>query len=427
LSITVIGLGKIGLPLAVYFTQESDVIGLDSNHKVVEQVNLGQEPFPGESNLQNLLETAISSKKLFATQDQKHAISNADVILICVPLITDKNNIPDFDNIDLVVRAIGKYIKKGTLVAFETTLPVGTTRNRFTKIIEQESGFKVGQDFFVVFSPERVLIGRIFEDLSKYPKLVGGVTSSCTIKGVEFYESVLRFSSLSELNSDPGVFALENCEAAEFAKIAETTYRDVNIGLANEFAVYAKKYNIDFQEVIKAANSQPYSYIHTPGISVGGHCIPIYPHFYLSDFSNSTIVNAARVLNKSMPQYAVGQIKQSFLSLKNMSIGILGLTYRPGVKETAFSGALDLLELLSNESSLVYGYDPLLDENEIIGLGFNYKREMSNLDGIILHTEHPEFSDINFHEISTLKFVYDGRNLYPKLKNTKHSFIYLNL
>jgi nucleotide sugar dehydrogenase len=427
LSITVIGLGKIGLPLAVYFTQESNVIGLDSNHKVVELVNLGQEPFPGESNLQKLLEAAIRSNKLSATQDQVHAISNADTILICIPLITNKNNMPDFNNIDLVVRAIGKNIKKGTLISFETTLPVGTTRNRFTKIIEQESGFKVGQDFFVVFSPERVLTGRIFEDLSKYPKLVGGVTSSCTIKGVEFYNSVLKFPSSSKLNSGLGVFALGNCETAEFAKIAETTYRDVNIGLANEFAIYAKKFNIDFQEVIKAANSQPYSHIHTPGISVGGHCIPVYPHFYLSDFSNSTIVSSARILNKSMPQYAVGQIKQSFPSLKNMSIGILGLTYRPGVKETAFSGALDLLELLRNESSLVYGYDPLLGENEIIELGFKFKKRISDLDGIILHTEHLEFSNLDFHEISTLKFIYDGRNFYPNLKKTKNNFIYLNL
>ena len=135
MSITVIGLGKIGLPLAVYFTQESNVIGLDSNHKVVELVNLGQEPFPGESNLQKLLEAAIRSNKLSATQDQVHAISKADTILICIPLITNKNNMPDFNNIDLVVRAIGKNIKKGTLISFETTLPVGTTRNRFTKII----------------------------------------------------------------------------------------------------------------------------------------------------------------------------------------------------------------------------------------------------------------------------------------------------
>jgi len=427
LSITVIGLGKIGLPLAVYFTQESDVIGLDSNHNVVEQVNLGQEPFPGESNLQNLLETAVSSNKLFATQDQKHAISNADVILICVPLITDKNNMPDFDNIDLVVRAIGKHIKKGTLVSFETTLPVGTTRNRFTKIIEQASGFNVGQDFFVVFSPERVLTGRIFEDLSKYPKLVGGVTSSCTIKGVEFYESVLKFSSLSGLNSVPRVITLENCETAEFTKIAETTYRDVNIGLANEFSIYAKKYHINIQEVIQAANSQPYSYIHSPGISVGGHCIPIYPHFYLSDFSDSTIVNAARALNKSMPQYVVGEIKRSFPMLKNMSIGILGLTYRPGVKETAFSGALDLLELLRNESALVYGYDPLLEQNEIIDLGFYFEEKISDLDGLILHTEHLEFRNLDFSENPKLKFIYDGRNFYPNLKKSQNKFIYLNI
>ena len=427
MSITVIGLGKIGLPLAVYLAQRSNVIGLDSNHKVVELVNLGHEPFPGESNLQNLLEVAISSKKLSATQDHKYAISKADTILICIPLITNQSDVADFGNIDLVVQAIGKYIKKGTLISFETTLPVGTTRNRFTKIIEQESGFKVGQDFFVVFSPERVLTGRIFEDLSKYPKLVGGVTSSCTIKGVEFYNSALKFSSLSELNSVPRVITLENCETAEFTKIAETTYRDVNIGLANEFAIYAKKYHINFQEVIRAANSQPYSHIHSPGISVGGHCIPIYPHFYLSDFSDSTIVNAARALNKSMPKYVVGEIKRSFPMLKNMSIGILGLTYRPGVKETAFSGALDLLELLKNESALVYGYDPLLEQNEIIELGFNFEEKISNLDGLILHTEHLEFCNLDFSENTKLKFIYDGRNFYPNLKKTQNKFIYLNI
>jgi nucleotide sugar dehydrogenase len=427
LSITVIGLGKIGLPLAVYFTQESDVIGLDSNHKVVEMVNLGKEPFPGEKNLQKFLETAINSQKLSATQDQEYAISKAETILICVPLITNENNTPDFNNIDLVVRGIGENLKKGTLIAFETTLPVGTTRNRFTKIIEQESGFTVGKDFFVVFSPERVFTGRIFEDLTKYPKLVGGVTNSCTTKGVEFYKSVLKFPSSSNLSPEFGVIALENCETAEFSKIAETTYRDVNIGLANEFAIYAKKYNIDLQEVIKAANSQPFSHIHTPGISVGGHCIPVYPHFYLSDFSNSKVVSSARILNKSMPQYAVDQIKQSFPSLKNMNVGILGLTYRPGVKEVAFSGALDLLELLRSECALVYGFDPLLGKNEIIELGFNFKNSISDLEGIILHTEHPEFGNLDFYKISTLKFVYDGRNFYPRLKKTNNNFIYMNL
>ncbi len=427
MNITVIGLGKIGLPLAVHLTEGGSVIGLDSNQKVVELVNLGLEPFPGENNLKELLEVAISSNKLFATQDQVHAITKADTILICIPLIINRDNKPDFDNFDSVVRTIGKNIKKGTLISFETTLPVGTTRNRFTKIVEQESGYKVGQDFFVVFSPERVLTGRIFEDLSKYPKLVGGVTSSCTNKGVAFYKSVLKFPRLSRLNLDPEVLALENCETAEFTKIAETIYRDVNIGLANEFAIYSRKYSIDFQEVVAAANSQPYSHLHNPGISVGGHCIPIYPHFYLSDFPNSTIVSSARSLNKSMPQYAVSQIRQAFPSLKNMSIGILGLTYRPGVKETAFSGALDLLEILLEESAEVYGYDPLLSEEEIKKLGFNFKKEISDLHGIILHTEHPVFSKLNFHKISALKFVYDGRNLYPNLKNTENSFVYFNL
>ena len=341
MNITVIGLGKIGLPLAVYLSKRNHVVGLDNNKNVVEQINSGQEPFPGEKNLKKNLKEVLASQKLSATLDVSKAIKSADVILICVPLVIDKYNEPDFFNIDSVVTEIGKYVVNNTLIVFETTLPVGTTRNRFSKSIEKISNLEVGKDIYIVFSPERVLTGRIFEDLVKYPKLVGGVTKLCTEKGVEFYKSVLEFKD--NFLGDT-VWALENCETAEFTKIAETTYRDVNIGLANEFAIYAKKKNINITQVIKAANSQPYSNIHTPGISVGGHCIPVYPHFYLSDNPDSTIVYAARMRNQSMPAHTIEEIKKKFSSLEGMSIGILGISYRTGVKEAAFSGALTLLE-----------------------------------------------------------------------------------
>jgi nucleotide sugar dehydrogenase len=223
------------------------------------------------------------------------------------------------------------------------------------------------------------------------------------------------------------IWALKNCETAEFAKIAETTYRDVNIGLANEFAIYSKKKGIDFTEVIRAANSQPYSNIHSPGISVGGHCIPVYPYFYITDNQNSNIVNSARLQNSVMPQFVVNEIKENISSLNNMRIGILGITYRPGVKEVAFSGALDLLKLLKEEKAVVYGYDSYYTENEIINFGFNFANSYKELDGIIVHTAHPEFLEIDFSLIPALKFLYDGRNVYSHLKYLQNKFLYFNI
>ena len=411
----------------MYLAKSNEVIGLDNNEETVNQINAGQEPFPGEKNLKEELTKVVNTKNLIATTESKHAISIAKIIIICVPLIVNDRNEPDFQNIDSVVAEIGKNLTKDTLISFETTLPVGTTRDRFTRSIEQISKYEVGKDFYVVFSPERVLTGRIFEDLVKYPKLVGGVTEQCTIKGVDFYTSVLNFKEGNKQANTQNVWALKNCETAEFAKIAETTYRDVNIGLSNEFAIYSKKKGIDFTEVIRAANSQPYSNIHSPGISVGGHCIPVYPHFYMTGNLDSKIVNSARLQNKAMPEFALNEIKERISSLENFRIGILGITYRPGVKEVAFSGSLDLLKLFKKENAFVYGFDPFYTASEIESLGFSYANDYTDLDGIVIHTAHPEFLEIDFKLIPKLKFLYDGRNMLPHLNQAQNKFIYLNI
>ena len=411
----------------MYLAKSNQVIGLDNNEETVNKINAGQEPFPGEKNLKEELTKVINTKNLIATTESKHAISIAKIIVICVPLIVNDRNEPDFQNIDSVVAEIGKNLTKDTLISFETTLPVGTTRDRFTRSIEEISKYEVGKDFYVVFSPERVLTGRIFEDLVKYPKLVGGVTEQCTIKGVDFYTSVLNFKEGNKQANTQNVWALKNCETAEFAKIAETTYRDVNIGLSNEFAIYSKKKGIDFTEVIRAANSQPYSNIHSPGISVGGHCIPVYPHFYMTGNLDSKIVNSARLQNKAMPEFALNEIKERISSLENFRIGILGITYRPGVKEVAFSGSLDLLKLFKKEKAFVYGFDPFYTASEIESLGFSYANDYTDLDGIVIHTAHPEFLEIDFKLIPKLKFLYDGRNMLPHLNQAQNKFIYLNI
>ena len=410
---SVIGLGKIGLPLAVQFAKKGrQVIGLDNSLNVVRLINNGQEPFPGEFNLGNLLLEVMENGNLSATTDVKKAVEESENIVVCIPLVVNAEAQPEFENMDLLVLEIGKYLKKGTLISFETTLPVGTTRSRFTAILEQESRMKVGVDFFVVFSPERVLTGRIFSDLRKYPKLVGGVTKACTRKGVQFYETVLDFDERPDLRRANGVWHLDSCESAEFAKIAETTYRDVNIGLANEFALFAQDISVDIGEVIEASNSQPFSHIHSPGISVGGHCIPVYPQFYTWGNPNAEIVKAARRANAQMPIAAVGQIKNKLGPIRDRSIGILGLTYRPGVKETAFTGAKVLKEELEMLGARVFILDPFYSPSELTDLGYEPLTDFDKVDGLILHTAHSEFLALKHTDFPNLRFIFDGRNFF---------------
>ena len=420
MKVTVIGLGKIGLPLAVQFANKGiSVMGLDNNETTVNLINSAEEPFPGEKNLSGFLKEVVTNKVLIATVDVEFAISNADVIVVCVPLVVTSKSEPDFTGIDEVVRDIGRYAKKGALISFETTLPVGTTRLRFAKILEKESKLKIGEELFVVFSPERVLTGRIFSDLRKYPKLVGGVSASCTSKGVGFYELALDFDQRFDLDRSNGVWAMKSSDAAEFAKIAETTYRDVNIGLANEFALFAKEKDIDILEVIEASNSQPFSHIHTPGISVGGHCIPIYPQFYIWENPISDIVKTARKTNSEMPIKVVTRLNSDFGSLDGLSIGILGVTYRPGVKESAFTGTKSLQTELVNLGAQVFVTDPFYSEEELREMGSEAITDNGVIDGLILHTAHDVYLKLSPTDFPKLRFIFDGRNFLKIWQGSK--------
>lgn len=422
MKIAVIGMGKIGLPLAVQYARKGhDVIGIDINTNTIDLINKGLEPFPEEEHLQEYLHEVISSKNLRATENYEEAVSDADVIVVVVPLFVNEKAEPDFTAMDSATRNIGKNLKKNSLVCYETTLPIGTTRKRFTPALEQESGLKVGKDFAVVFSPERVFTGRIFQDLRKYPKIVGGMTEACTQRGVAFYEQVLDFDLRQDLAKPNGVWNVMSVESAEFVKLAETTYRDVNIGLANQFAMYADTIGVNIYEIIEAANSQHYSHIHQPGISVGGHCIPIYPQFYLWNDKTASIVRDARETNKAMPKYAIDQLGESIGNLKDLTVLILGISYRSNVKETAFSGVFDLVNEIENQGAIAVVSDPLYSDDEIGSLGLHpYIGDASKIDAVVLHTNHRNFSAMNFSVFSKCKAIYDGRNLFSNSELTEN-------
>jgi nucleotide sugar dehydrogenase len=412
MNVCVVALGKIGLPLAVQFAVRGVMVtGVDINPTTVEVVNNGKEPFPGECGLQTALERVVESGHLRATTDTTTAVGASDVVVVVVPLFVDAKGVPDFASMDDATRAIGRGLKPGTLVSYETTLPIGTTRQRFAPMLEKESGLTAGLDFHLAFSPERVLTGRVFADLKRYPKLVGGLTPKCGAAAQKFYESVLEFDPRADLNRPNGVWDLGSCEASEMAKLAETTYRDVNIGLANQFARYAASVGVDVFKVIEACNSQPYSHIHQPGIAVGGHCIPIYPQMYLWNDPDATIVRAAREANWAMPSYSVDLLERHHGSLEGQKVVVLGASYRGAVKETSFSGVFPVVEALRSRGAIVAVHDPMYTTQELGGLGFTPFTLGEDVDAAIIQADHPEYEQLTVEDLRGVRTIINGRRV----------------
>jgi nucleotide sugar dehydrogenase len=408
----VVALGKIGLPIAAQLARTGhDVVGCDVDERVVDLVNAGREPFPGEADLEQVLADVVGRGKLTATTDTAAAVAGGpDLVIAVPPLVVDADAQPDWAILDAVTADIARGLAAGVgtrpagaapiTIAIETTLPVGTTRTRIATALAAGSGLRAGRDFHVVFSPERVFSGRIFADLATYPKLVGGLDAAGEARGVELYGQFL-----------PGVEvrAMGGAEAAELTKLVETTYRDVNIALANEFARHADALGLDVQRVIDAANSQPYSHVHRPGVAVGGHCIPVYPRFYLAGDPGARLPAVSREVNEAMPAYAVSLLRDDVP--EHGRVLILGVAYRGGVKETAFSGAFGLRDELLAQGLHPVAADPLYDAQELTALGFEPWLPGTPVDGAILQADHPEYAALTPADLPGAGVVVDGRGV----------------
>lgn len=412
MKIAVVGLGKIGLPLAAQYARKGhQVTGVDVNAQTVATINAGSEPFPGEAHLADYLARLVPAGNLRATADYSQAVPGADAVVVVVPLFVDRDGVPDFGWMDSATKDLGANLTKDTLVIYETTLPVGTTRARWKPMLEDDSGLNEGTDFHLVFSPERVLTGRVFADLRQYPKLLGGLTAEGAAAATKFYEEVLDFDERPDLERGNGVWDLGSAEASEMAKLAETTYRDVNIGLANQFAMFAEKSGIDVFQVIEACNSQPYSHIHQPGVAVGGHCIPVYPQLYLTNDPDATVVRAAREANAAMPAHVIDLLETAYGNLNGARVVVLGAAYRGGVKETAFSGVFSVVKALISRGATVTVHDPMYSNAELYSLGFAPHTLGTNVDAAVLHTDHTEYAFLRPLDLPGALVIVDGRNM----------------
>jgi nucleotide sugar dehydrogenase len=401
--VAVIGAGKMGLPLCAQFAGHGwSVIAVDVQEAVVAAINEGRSHVTEEPGLAEGIAAAHAAGRLRATTDAAAAAADADVVVLIVPVMLDDERQPDYRYMDAAVASIAPGVHAGSTVIFETTLPVGDTRHRFVPHLERVTGLRADADFLVAFSPERLYSGAALRNLATYPKLVGGIGATSGERAAAFYASVL----------DAEVVLMSSAEAAEFSKLADTTYRDVNIALANEFARYADRVGVDIQEVIAAANSQPYSHIHQPGLGVGGHCIPVYPHFLLARAPEMELVDVSRRVNDGQVGVAIKAIQKALGGLEGMPVLVLGLTYREGVHELAYSRALPLIERLTFHGAIVSAYDPLLSADEIARCSATPYRwgDTSPARAIVTQTADPLFRSLDFSRFPDLDVLYDGRN-----------------
>jgi nucleotide sugar dehydrogenase len=423
MKVTVVGAGKMGLPLACQFAnQGASVIVCDIRTSVVETINQGICPID-EPGLSDLLSYSVANGTLRASTDTTAAVAESQVVVVIVPVLLTPDRDADLSIIESVSWQIAKGLKPGTMVSYETTLPVGGTR-RLQPILES-SGLKAGEDFYLVFSPERVKSQLVLKHLTQTPKIVGGITPEAAKYAELFYSKYL----------DAPVINVDTLEAAEMVKLAGMIYRDVNIALANELATYAEKVGVDLQTVIRAANTDGEAYLLAPGIGVGGHCTPVYPYFLIRDCQRqgipSLLAERSRQINDAQPAAILDRLESKWESLRGRKTLILGLGFRPQVKEHIFSPAFQLRDDLMRRGAEVRIHDPLYSDDEIRELGF-VPCQLSDsplAEVVILNTAHSDYGDLDFERLASqgVKAVIDGRALWNSQKIRNAGLVYIGV
>ena len=406
-KVCILGLGYVGLPIAVEFAKKGFfVYGFDTKQSRIEMLQ------KGVSYIDDISDKNIKSVlgRLRPTHDAK-VLNEADVIIICVPTPLRKRKIPDMSYIIKASRTVSKYLRKGQLVVLESTTYPGTTRDVVLPALANRK-LKEGKDFFLSFSPERIDPGNPVYTFDKIPKIVGGLSKQATELTAKLYSAVIE-----------KVVPVSSAETAEIVKLLENTFRIVNIGLINEFAMVCDKFKIDPWEVVEAAKTKPFGFMpFYPGPGTGGHCIPQDP-IYLSwkarklGFKTKMIDLAAKT-NLFMPRFVVGKAKRLLHKkpegLQNARILILGVTYKKDIKDLRESPALDVIEILQKEGAKVSYNDPYIPYLDIGGINLkSTKLTAVNLKKphlVILTTDHSKFkySFIAKHS----KLIFDTRNAF---------------
>jgi len=412
-KIGIIGLGYVGLPLAVEFAREGfSVVGIDNDPKRVRQINKGKSYITDVKG--SIVSNLVKNRKLRATTNFS-VIKSLDSLSICVPTPLTKTKDPDISFIMSATDAVKKYISKGQLIILESTSYPGTTEEIIKPKLE-ESGLKAGKDFFLAFSPERIDPGNKLYNTRNIPKVVGGITKKCTSLASLLYSQIMDT-----------VIPVSSTKVAEMVKILENTFRSVNIALVNETAQMCERLGIDVWEVIEVAGTKPFGYMaFYPGPGLGGHCIPVDPLF-LSWVAKKTgfesrFINLADQVNSNMPRFVVNKVADALNSHKKSISGshihIFGIAYKKDVTDSRESPAFDIISILNSKGAIMSYTDPYIKDIEFDGISFKSKKPsnsfLDKIDCSIIVTDHSVF-DYNTI-VKKSKLIVDTRNALKGFK-----------
>ncbi|MFZ5920598.1 MAG: nucleotide sugar dehydrogenase [Chloroflexota bacterium] len=414
-NIAILGMGYVGLPLAVVFGEAGfKVTGVDPDRRKIEALNRGVSYIPDVKT--EVIEALVKSGNLAATTDFS-VLKDMDAVSICVPTPLRKTGDPDMSFILSATDELAKYMHKGMVVVLESTTYPGTTREVLLPKLGDENGLTVGEDWFLAFSPERVDPGREDWTTINTPKVMGGITAACSEVASAWYSGAIQT-----------VFPVSSAEAAEMAKLLENTFRMINIGLVNELAIMCERLGVDVWEVIEAAASKPFGFMKfTPGPGLGGHCIPIDP-LYLSwkmktFHYNARFIELASEINTNMPRYVVSRVLDAMNDrgkvLKGSRVLVLGAAYKPDIDDVRESPALDVIGLLKQKGAQVEYHDPHIPHihHEYDGWQMDSVTDLMAAvraaDAVVIVTNHKAYDYPAILEAA--QFIFDGRNAYGKL------------
>jgi len=417
IKIAVVGLGYVGLPLAIEFTKKGfSVLGIDIDKDRINHIKK-RESYITDVKTEELKKVLATGR--FSAQRDFSAIKAAEVIIICVPTPLKKKYHPNISYIKQAVKGISRYFKKGSLVILESTTYPGTTQEVILPLLEQNN-LKHGKDFYLCFSPERIDPGNKKYSVSKIPKIVGGINREATSLATLVYQNIIN-----------RVVPVSSTTVAEAVKLLENTFRLINIGLIDELAMMCHKMNIDIWEVIEAAKTKPFGFMpFYPGPGVGGHCIPKDPLYLYWKARHhgfkSRFIKLASDIITSMPEYVtervINLLKKGNGELNKMRVLVIGVTYKKDIKDLRKSPALDIIDIFQKRNISVSYYDPLipyLKLNHLINfksIDLN-KNNLSRFDCVVIATDHSTL-DYDFI-LKNSKLILDTRNVYRAIKANK--------
>jgi UDP-N-acetyl-D-glucosamine dehydrogenase len=421
ITIAVIGLGYVGLPLAVAFAESGlKIVGIDSDYYKVDQINRGQSYVEDIESAQ--VAQLVETGNLSATH-RFRVLANVDAIIVCVPTPLTKGKTPDMSYITGVIEQISQFLQLGQLVVLESTTYPGTTEELILPQLAQD-GYKVGEDFYLAFSPERIDPGRKDYTMQTTPKVLGGMTPQCLEVAKALYSTVIE-----------RVVPVSSTKAAEMVKLLENTYRAVNIGLINEIAIICDKLGLNVWEIIDAASTKPYGFTpFYPGPGLGGHCIPIDPQYLAWKLHTLNyhfrFIEVAEAINFSMPQYVVNKVTNALnevrKSINGSKILILGVAYKANIGDLRESPALDVIELLVEKGAEISYNDPYVPHFKLADQEFisvPWENNLSNFDCVVIITNHALYDwERVAHES---KIVIDTRNVLKEISDARARIVRL--